>query len=134
MLSLLEFLFRRCSRLFEPYSYRIKDSKVGRNPAEGSWILLESKDAEIFVSSERGEITWEMCSLYDSSKKNWFSFDLISALLGRRVTSGIMDKNNSEFLSRNIDSVVRLFVKDKAPKTIAELNELKKARTAHLIN
>ncbi len=134
MTSLLNFLNRFCSPLFEKYGFRFKDSKADKNPAASSWILLESEDVQIYISKELAastwewEITWQMRSMHDSKKKNWFSFDLISQLLGRQVATGFMDDANSKFLSENIDTVIKLFRKDELSKTLKKLNELKAER------
>lgn len=127
--SLLNFVVANCFGFFEKQCFKIKDLKVGKNPAEGNSILLESNDAEIFISNERDEITWQIRSLYDSDKRNWFSFDLVAQLLGCQVNTAIMDKKNSELLSRNAGQIIMRFKKDCALDSLDRLNELEKIRS-----
>jgi hypothetical protein len=68
MISLLNFIIKFCPALFEHPRIRFKSSKTGMNPAEGSWILLESEDVQIFITNEHECITWEMKSFYDMKK------------------------------------------------------------------
>lgn len=128
-ISLLNFVVGNCLGFFEKQCFKIKGLKVGENPAVGSSILLVSNDAEIFISNERDEITWQIRSLYDSNNRNWFSFDLVAQLLGYQINTAIMDKKNSELLSRNTGQIIMRFKKDCALESIDRLNELEKRRS-----
>lgn len=129
MTSLLNFIIRYCSRLFGKHGFRFKDSKVGQHPAAGSSILLESNDVQIYICDERDQITLQMRSMHDSKKRNWFSFDLISQLLGRQAATGVMDPANATFLSDNIDEIIGRFRANQLSETLNELNRLKAERT-----
>jgi hypothetical protein len=132
MITLLTFLIRYCSRLFEQPGFKFRDSGVGRNQAEGSYILLESDEVQIYLCNERDEITWQISSMYDSHRKNWFSFDLIAQLLGYEVGTGVMDTVNSELLLKNLDKIIVRFGKGEALTTLAKLSELKAARAKRI--
>jgi hypothetical protein len=132
MIALLKYLIHFCPQLFEKPGFRFKDSRVGLNPFAGSWILLESDDVQIFLSNEREELSWEMKSLHDSKKKNWFSFDLIARLLGHEVATGNMDAANSDLLSKNLDNIIMRFRKEEVNATLAKLNELKAGRAKRM--
>lgn len=132
MIALLTFLIRFCSHLLVTPGFRFKDSAVGRNSAEGSYVLLESDDLQICISSEREEITWQIRSLHDPKSRNWFSFDLVASLLGHEVSTGVMDAVNSVLLSENLDSIINLFSREEVTETLTKLGELK-AKRAKLI-
>ena len=128
MIAILTFLIRYCPGLLERPGFRFKDSKVGRNPAEGSWILLESDDVQIYICNERETITWEMRSLHDTRSKNWFSFDLIARLLGHEVATGVMDTANSDLLSKNLGNIITCFRTEEGTATLSKLSQLKAER------
>lgn len=132
MVQLLDFLARFCAKLFEHPGFRFKDSRVGLHSAAGSWILLESEDVQIYLSNERGEISWEMRSLYDSNERNWFSFDLISLFLGRQSTVAVMNAENATFLSQKLVELIARFSKEEAAGTIGRLNALKAERARRI--
>jgi hypothetical protein len=132
MVTLLIFVVRYCAKLFDRPGFRFRDSAVGWNNAEGSYLLLESVDVQVYISNERDQITWEMRSLYDSDKRNWFSFDLIARLLGSEIATGVMDPANSELLSRNLGEIIVRFGKDNVTATLDRLNELKAERAKRL--
>jgi hypothetical protein len=132
MIALLSFLIRYCPQLFERPGFRFKDSGVGRNPSEGSYILVESDDVQIYICNERDEITWQIRSMYDSRKKNWFSFDLVARLLNHEVATGIMGAVNSDLLSKNLERILLRFRKEDATTTLAQLNELKAERAKNI--
>ena len=132
MKALLEFLFRFCLPLFDKHAFRFRDSSTGPNLAAGAWILLDSKDVQIQISHEQDELIWYIRSMYDLNKKNWFSIDLLSRLLGRSTDTGLMDEANSIFLSQNIDEIITRFRKEKYRDTIDELNKLKAERAERM--
>src|SRR3954468_20839651 len=105
MIDLLTFLVRYCVTLFEKPGFKFKDSEVGGNAAEGSYLLLESVDVQIYIANEGEQITWEMRSVYDGRKRNWFSFDLVARLLGYEPETGVMNSSNSELLSGNLKEI-----------------------------
>jgi hypothetical protein len=128
MIAILTFLIRYCSALLEKPGVRFKDSKVGRNPGEGSWILLESDDVQVYICNEREAITLEMRSLNDTNGKNWFSFDLIARLLCHETATGVMDTANSDWLSKNLGKIITCFRKENVAATLSELSKLKDER------
>jgi len=128
MTDLLNFLIRFCSHLFETPGFRFKDAAVGQNSAEGSYILMESDDLQIYVSNEREQITLQIRSVHDPKSKNWFSFDLIARLLGQKVPTGLMDATNCELLSKNIDTIIGCFERKKLNETLTKLDEFKNER------
>ena len=132
MIDLLIFLIHFCPELFEKPGFRFKDSKAGPHAAAGSSLLLESDDVQIYICNERGAITWEIRSLYDSSNKNWFSFDLVSHLLGHQVKSGIMNPENSALLLSNLGQIINRFRKENVAATVKKLNELKAERAKRM--
>lgn len=132
MIALLTFLIRFCPQLLEKPGFKFRDSEVGRNPIEGSYILLESDDVQIYICNERDEITWRIRSLDDRRNNNWFSFDLVSTLLGHRVATGVMDAANSEWLSKHQDKIITRFKKEQVAATLETLNELKAQRTKRI--
>ena len=132
MITILTFLIHYCSELLEKPGFKFKDSEVGRNPAEGSYILLESDDMQIYVCNEREEMTWQVRSKHDPKNKNWFSFDLIAQLLGHKVATGVMDATNSDLLSKNLGKIIKHFRKEEVAETLAKLNKLKSERTQRL--
>jgi len=132
MITLLTFLIRFCSQLLVTPGFRFKDSAVGRTAAEGSYVLLESDDVQIYLSNEREQITWQIRSMYDPNTRNWFSFDLIARLLGHEISTGVMDAENSDLLSKKLDKIISLFRKEELTATLAELNELKAERAKRL--
>lgn len=132
MKQVLQFLIRCCLPLFERHGFRFQDSGVGRNVAAGAWILIQSADVQLHLVCERNELVLQFRSVYDTKKKNWFSIDLISELLGRNARTGLMDDENCSFLAENVDQILAEFRKDKAAVTIARLNHLKERRTKRM--
>ena len=132
MKILLEFLSRYCLSLFEKHGFKFSDSGMGRNPAAGAWVLLDSKDMQIYICNERDELTWEMRSLHDSNKKNWFSIDLISKLLGHSTDTGLMNTDNCDFLSENMDEIMARFREEEAQDTIVKLHKLEIERAKRM--
>jgi hypothetical protein len=132
MIELLNFLIQHCSFLFEKPGFRFKDSRVGRNNAEGSWVLLESGELQIYISSELEAITCEVRSLHDTRSRDWFSFDLIAGLLGHQVESGLMNSTNRQLLSRLLPDIVNRFKKENSDATLQTLRSLRAQRTSKL--
>lgn len=132
MIALLTFLIRSCSHLFDVPGFRFKDSAVGKNSGEGSYVLLESDDVQIYASNEREQITLQIRSLYDPNSKNWFSFDLVSQLLGQETPTGVMDAANCKWLSKNLEMIISRFRKEHVKVTLTKLNKLKAERSKRL--
>ena len=132
MIALLTFLIQFCAKLLEHPGFKFVDSEIGRNPAEGSSILLESRDVQIFMSNEGEQITWWIRSMYDSRENNWFLFDLVVRWLGLGTVTGVMDAPNSKLLSRELGRIIIGFRKDVVDETIAKLNKLKMERSRHM--
>lgn len=87
---------------------------------------------QVYISSERDAITFEMRSLYDSDNKNWFSFDLIGQALGYQAANGLMNEANADFLARNVDELVALFSKENISGTLKKLNDLEAIRAKRM--
>ena len=132
MIKLLEFLITFCVPLFERYQFRISGSGMGNHQASGAWLLLATKDVEMQLSLERDEFSLFIRSLHDSQKRNWYSIELISGLLGRQVATGIMNQENCIFFSESIDEIMQRFNEDCVAKTITELNKLKAERASRM--
>ena len=132
MIALLTFLLRYCSCVFERPGFRFKDSGVGRNAAEGSRIHLESPEVEMFIGNEREELTWRIRSTYDSSKRNWFSFDLVAQLLGHDVSTGVMTEENCELLKKDLPEILDRFSESRVSATLRTLKRLKAERTKRI--
>ena len=129
MIQLLTFLIKFCPELLSNSAFRFLNSGTGENAEQGSFILLQSDDVQIYISNEKEQITWQIRSLHDPKSKNWFSFDLIAKLLNFEVCTGLMDAVNSDILSKNLNEIINQFEKNNISKTLVKLNKLIADRT-----
>jgi hypothetical protein len=132
MIKLLEFVVTYLFRLFDEYGFLIKESGNSGNRFSGASILIVSSELEIFLAIERDEVTADFRSVFDSRKNNWYSVDVVLALLGYRGCRGVLDDKNSILLQKEIPQLIHRFHESEINNTLQELAFLEKERSDNM--
>ena len=128
MTQLLKFIVTFLSALFDDYGFWIKESKNTGNRFSGASILMASDDVEIFLSIERDEITAYFRSICDKRKNNWYSTEVVLALLGHGDCLGVLDDRNSSLVEKELPNIIKRFQKSEVEETVKLLDKIEKER------
>lgn len=129
MMQLLKFIITFLSALFDDYGFLIKESKNTGSRFSGASILMASDEMEIFLAIERDEITAYFRSRFDKRKNNWYSTEVVLALLGHRDCLGVLDDRNSSLVKKELPGIIKRFQKPEAEKTLKFLDNIEKERS-----
>lgn len=129
MTQLLQFIVTFLPSLFDEYGFYIKESKNSGNRFSGSSILIASSEVEIFLAIERDEMTSYFRSLFDKRKSNWYSSEVILALLGHIECRGVLDENNSSLIRDEMSEILKRFHKNEIRETLRLLDGIEKERS-----
>jgi hypothetical protein len=132
MIHLLKFIVTFLSALFEEYGFLIIESKNSGNRFLGASILMVSSEVEIFLAIERDEMTIRVRSLYDKRKNNWYSIEIILALLGHKDCYGVLDDRNSSLIQNELSEIIHRFSKSKIAETLRLLDGIEKERSKRM--
>jgi len=124
MTKLLELITKYMSILFDKYGFYIRESKNSGNEFSGASILLSSDEMEIFLSIERGEVTAYIRSLYDKKKDNWYSLDVVLALVGNSGSSGIIKEDNAFLFQKKLPDIIEKFSRSRFSETLNRLDTI----------
>ena len=126
MNKLLQFIINFLSALFDEYGFSIVSSNNSGNDFSGASILMTSSEIEIFLAVERNEITVQFRSLFDRRKSNWYSSEIVLALVGHKSGIGVIDERNGYSLKKLLPAIIDRFQKSDIEQTLKSLDELEK--------
>jgi len=132
MIQLLKFIVAFLPALFDEYGFLIKESKNSGNRFSGASILMVSSEVEIFLAIERDEITAFFRSMFDKRKSNWYSIEIILALLGHKDCSGVLDDYNSSLIRDELPQIINRFHKSEIEETLRLLDGTEKERSKQM--
>jgi hypothetical protein len=129
MTKLRDFIDKYLSSLLDEYDFLLKESKNSDNSFYGESVLVASSEVEIFIAIERDEITADFRSLFDKRKNNWYSSDVIFALLGHTACLAVLNHNNATLLRDKLPEILTLFRESKIKETLKLLDEIEDERS-----
>jgi hypothetical protein len=128
MIKLLQFIVMFLSSLFEEHGFSITASNNSGNRFAGASILMASSEMEIFLAIERDEITAQFRSVFDKRKSNWYSVEIVLALVGRENCLGVIDDRIGSYIQSDLPAIISRFGKIEVEQTLKILDEIEKKR------
>jgi hypothetical protein len=131
MTKLLQFIISFFSDLLDRYGFWISSSSNSGNAFSGASIVMASSEMEIFLAIERDEITAQFRSVFDTRKNNWYSAEIVLALVGHENCLGVLDDCIGNYLKNELPAIIDRFQKSNVERTLKRLDEIEKERTKH---
>lgn len=128
MTKLLQFILTFLSDLLDQYGFLITSSSNSGNAFSGASIIMASTEIEIFLAIERDEITAQFRSVYDKRKNNWYSAEIVLALVGHKKCLGVLDDRTGSHLKSELPAIIDYFQKSNIERTLKRLDEIEKER------
>jgi hypothetical protein len=131
MTKLLQFIMTFLSDLLDQYGFRITSSSNSGNIFSGASIVMASSEMVLFLAIERDEITAQFRSVFDTRKNNWYSAEIVLALVGHENCLGVLDDRIGNYLKNDLPAIINRFQKSNVEQTLKKLDEIEKERTKH---
>ena len=131
MNKLLQFIITFFSDLLDQHGFWITSSSNSGNVFSGASIVMASSEMEIFLAIERDEITAQFRSVFDKRKNNWYSAEIVLALVGHDNCLGVLDDGIGTYLKNDLPAIIDRFQKSNVERTLKRLDEIEKERTKH---
>jgi len=122
MTKLLQFIMTFLSDLLDQYGFRITSSSNSGNIFSGASIVMASSEMVLFLAIERDEITAQFRSVFDTRKNNWYSAEIVLALVGHENCLGVLDDRIGNYLKNDLPAIINRFQKSNVEQTLKKLD------------
>lgn len=127
MNDILLFIMEYCSDLYYLFGFRFVDSSYYEG--DNSMVVLAKGNLQFVFTRDRGQMFLDIEGRIKMKRIFSFSIDLIRRLIdGSREFNAILDKENGDFVNRNIDRIIDLFSESKIETTKKELELIRRER------
>jgi hypothetical protein len=128
MNKLLKFIVGYLSFLYSDYEAVISSTKIDKEHSSYNGVIyLKINDLIIKISLDRDQLFIDFKSTLHK-KTDYFSHDLVWALITSKIKDELFNKEDVVFLHRYMDKILELFAENNYLNTEKKLKKLRKKR------